>query len=297
MATLKKNPATGLMESYEPHFQLPVIHQRSITSLRFQSRPTALHTVALRHGRRLDFYARLTKSDEIAVTFHGANRRDKNIYPKFERVTSLHHEFPSHLAFADPTLLLDSQRNLLLGWYCGGPGWDPLADILLAIERAQARTGAKHVVFIGGSGGGFAALRASAMLPGSLAYVQSPATSIRNSLPNAKRTYFGLVWKDWDQERLIDAFPERFSMPEHYASFRPRNFVYYTQSTSDPYYIENHYVPFYTALGSTPSPDGPPSGRRWFSPYDGEKEGHGVMTPPEFRFHLHRALDWWRAAR
>ena len=144
------NPKSGLKENWDDHFKIPSVTQRSITSLRFNGQTTAVHTVPLENGLSLDFYARLGASDELVVTFHGAYRKDKYQYPRFERVQSLEGSFPAHIAFADPTLRLDRSQKMLLSWYLGGPGWDPMDDILKVIARAKGRSGAKHVVFIGG---------------------------------------------------------------------------------------------------------------------------------------------------
>lgn len=291
------NPKNGLREDWDAHFQVPSVHQRSITSLRLNGQSTAVHSVPLENGLTLDFYARLGRSDELVLTFHGAYRKDNYLYPRFERVKSLENAFPAHIAFADPTLRKDRSQKMLLSWYLGGPGWDPMDDILKVVMRAKGRTGAKHVLCIGGSGGGLAALRISAHIPGSLAYVQAPATDIHNCFPTAKANYFKTVWPGWDMDTLLDAFPERFNMPELYRRRPLENYVYYAQSSQDPHYITTHFEPFRKALGSTPTNDEEPAGRRWLAMYDGLEEGHGAMTPPEFRAHLDKALAWWRARR
>ena len=115
------NPKSGLQEEWDDHFQVPSVKQRSISSLRFNGQSTAVHTVPLANGLTLDFYARLGAADELAVTFHGAYRKDKYLYPRFERVQSLEKLFPAHIAFADPTLRMDRSKSMLLSWYLGGP--------------------------------------------------------------------------------------------------------------------------------------------------------------------------------
>lgn len=293
----RTNPKSGLVEDWDDHFAVPAVRQRSINALRFNGQSTAVHRVPLENGLTLDFYARLGRSDELVLTFHGAYRKDNYRYPRFERVQSLTNVFPAHIAFADPTLRLDRSKKMLLSWYLGGPGWDPMEDILKVIQRARGRTGSKHVLCIGGSGGGFAALRLSAHIPGSLAYVQAPATDIHNCFPTAKKNYFDAVWPGWDADALLDAFPERFNMPRLYRRRPTENFIYYAQSTRDPHYISTHFEPFRSALGATPTNDEEPPGRRWLAMYEGVQEGHGAMTPPEFSAHLERALAWWRARR
>jgi hypothetical protein len=291
------NPRSGLTEQWDSHFEVPSVAQRSLNALRFNGQTTAVHSVPLENRLTLDFYARLGRSDELVVTFHGAYRKDQYLYPRFERVRSLEKKFPAHIAFADPTLRLDPSKRMLLSWYLGGPGWDPMDDILRVITRAKGRTGSKHLLFIGGSGGGHTALRISAHVPGSLAYVQAPATDINRCFPTAKKNYFSTVWPQWDPERLLAGFPERFNMPRLYRRRRPDNFVYYAQSTRDPHYLETHFAPFRDELALSPSGADEPRGTTWLALYDGVKEGHGAMTPPEFSDHLVSALGWWRAKR
>ena len=205
------NPKSGLQEEWDDHFQVPSVKQRSISSLRFNGQSTAVHTVPLANGLTLDFYARLGAADELAVTFHGAYRKDKYLYPRFERVQSLEKLFPAHIAFADPTLRMDRSKSMLLSWYLGGPR---------ALQHARS--------------------------------VQAAPDG---------------------QLRLLRA--------EH-----PRSPL-----------LDTHFEPFRAALGATPTGEEEPRGKRWLALYEGQKEGHGAMTPPEFREHLARALTWWRARR
>lgn len=291
------SPRSGLREEWHDHFEVPSVTQRSITSLKFNGQTTAVHRVPLENGLTLDFYARLCASDELVITFHGAYRKEKYEHPRFERVRSLKGAVPTHIALADPTVLPRSEQEDAAGLvsrrpWLGSDGRHSQGD-----SPGEGAVRAKHVLFIGGSGGGHAALRMSAHLPGSLTYVQAPATDIHRCFPTAKKNYFETVWPGWDPESLLDAFPERFNMPELYRRRSPENFVYYAQSTRDPHYLETHFEPFRAATPEKPTGPAEPRGRRWLSLYEGAKEGHGAMTPPEFREHLDLALTWWRARR
>ncbi|MGP9787849.1 hypothetical protein ACT3UD_16260 [Glutamicibacter sp. 287] len=66
------NPKTGLTETFHDYYQAPLVHQKNIGTLRFQGQATAVHTVPMQDGLTLDFYARLNRSDELLVSFHGA---------------------------------------------------------------------------------------------------------------------------------------------------------------------------------------------------------------------------------
>lgn len=265
------------------------MQQRSIGALRLDGQPTAVHTAPIGNGLTLDWYSRLGKSEELVVTFHGANKAEKNIYPMFARVSSLRDKTNAMMAFADPTLMVDKSRRMLLSWYLGGPGWDPLPFILAAVKKAQGKTGAEHVAFVGGSGGGFAALRASAMVPGSMAFVQDPQTILARYIPHVLDRYFTTVWPGEDSERLIESAPERFDMVRHYEAQRPDNFVYYAQNDRDTPHVVKHFEPF-EQLDALP-------GQRVFALYRGATAGHGKINAAEFDHHYSEAVKHWRAYR
>ncbi|RWZ83809.1 hypothetical protein [Glutamicibacter sp. HZAU] len=291
------NPKTGLKESFDDFYKLPLVHQRNIGTLRLDGQPKAVHTVPIGSGRTLDFISLLGRNDELIVALHGANMAERNFYPRFERVNSLRTKTKALIAFADPTLKSDPDKNMLLSWFLGGPGWDPSIPILKVIEKAQRKVGAKHVAFIGGSGGGYAALRLSAMVPGSLAFVQDPQTVISNYLPKVVNRYFDTVWPSWNPQMLADAFPERFDMVRHYQELRPQNFVYYTQSRSDTMHYDSHYTPFKAAAGVKETQGMSRMRTRNFVLYDGEIPGHGNITPAEFDKFYTRAMNYWRENR
>ena len=296
-AATTKNPRTGLLESTHDYYKVPLVRQRGLGRLRFDGQMTAVHTAPFREGMTLDFYARLKRSDEIIVTFHGAGDLTKLTYPVFTRVKSLKQKAPAMMSFADPTMLLDPEHKMMLSWYLGGPGWDPLPTIINVIRKAMGKCGAKHIAFLGGSVGGFAALRASAMVPGSMAFVQDPQVTIAKYSTRVVQTYFDTAWPGWSHRSLMNAFPERFDMVRHYRTAQPRNFVYYAQNATDRSHILKHYEPFLDACGI--SGDDPVIRRRSrvFNRYDGEFSGHGKITAAEFDRFYEDALEGWRAFR
>lgn len=292
-----KNSRTGLQETWNDFYKVPLVHQKSVGTLRFNGQATAVHTAPIGGGLTLDFFAQLKPSDELVVTFPGAAKPGKNIYPLFNRVATFRGKVPAVMAFADPTINMDPGREVLLAWFLGGPDLDPAPLVLQAIRRAQGRTGAKHIVFVGGSGGGFPALRMSAMIPGSMAYIHEGTTSIARTLPVSSTRYFSKIWPGWDQQQLIHAFPERFDMVRHYRSYQPDNFVYFAQSEGDTRFREGHYAPLMDAMGVAGPAGVSRSGSRYFELYTGEVKGHGKVTPKEFRHHFGNAMDRWREWR
>lgn len=296
-APLAKNPRTGLLEGMHDYYQVPFVHQRGLGRLRFDGQLRAVHTSPYRNGLTLDFYSRLQRSDELVVTFHGAGDLSKLNYPVFTRISSLSKKAPAMMSFADPTMLVDPERKMMLSWYLGGPGWDPLPVIINVIRKALGKCGAKHVAFLGGSGGGFAALRASAMLPGSLAFVQDPQVTIAKYSTRVVQKYFDTVWKGWNAIELMDAFPERFDMARHYKVLQPQNYVYYAQNSTDRSHVLKHYDPFVEACGLSVGEPVLKGRRRFFNLYEGTNSGHGKITPEEFDRFYDEAFAWWRGKR
>lgn len=236
----------------------------------------------------LDYVGDLHPAEELFVTFAGAAPPEAP-RPYFQRVASMRSRGFSFIAFADPTLDVTTSKDTRIGWYAGGAAWDPMPDMLRIVRLAQTKIGAKNVSFHGASAGGFAALRASALVPESLAFVQDPQTKIANYYADHVDRYTTDLWPGWDIKTLTAAFPERVDMVRHYSAAKPQNWVYYRQSTGDPFHMENHYRPFAATLRD-------PSRAR-FALEDGEKSGHGMMTAVEYDLHLSRALYFWRENR
>lgn len=294
---MQVNPKTGLKEEVHSFYQVPLVHQRSVGSLKFNGQLQAVHRVPLHDGLSLDFYARLNRSDELIVTFPGAASAEKNIYPLFARIATFRQGTGPFMAFADPTIMMDKSRNMRLSWFLGGPGFDPTHAIVRAIRRAQGKTGAKHIVLVGGSGGGFAALRVASMIPGSLAYLHEGTTNMAKSIPTSVDRYFDTIWPDWNKDQLLQAFPERFDMVRHYTSSRPENTVYMVQSEDDSRFRTTQYNPFRHAMGVKSETGSTTDGRRKFVLYKGKIRGHGKVTANEFQHHFKNALEHWRTVR
>lgn len=290
------NPRSGLRESVYERLNIPHVQQTSVRALRLNGQKRAVHTVPLQNGLTLDFYADLGVSDELVVTFHGAMPRTLKDYPWFARIRSVAPKTKAMLAIADPTLQVDPKREMLASWYLGNPGWDPIYDILHLIRKAQGKTGAKYVAFIGGSGGAIPALRASALLPGSLAFIQDPRVTFSEMNHHIER-YFAKAWPGWDPQKMVSSFPSLFDMAAYYRDVQPKNFLYCTQNVLDQKYYESQFLPFAKALGVNGGLGISSNGRYEFMGYQGEKEGHGKITSQEFHKFYAAAFSGWRDRR
>lgn len=112
----------------------------------------------------------------LVVLFHGAIQRTKRKIPSFMPFRSgVTGQMAHQLSVADPTLHL--HPRLSLAWYAGAPGL-LLQNLLPPFFRSlHDALQVERTVFMGSSGGGFAALNYSWHLPGSLAVVQVPQTN------------------------------------------------------------------------------------------------------------------------
>lgn len=287
------NAISGLREGFNDFLQVPIVHQRNSVSPKFNGQVAAHHRVPIQNNLTMQFYSRLVRGDELFVIFHGAFRKGKDRYPRFDRVQTTNRMNVPFMSFADPTLALD--KTMLLAWFLGGEQWDPINDIVSLVLNAVRKSGSKRVVFIGGSGGGFAALRVSKEIPGSMAFVFSPQTDITRYIPGVVEKYFAVAWPKTSMADAIANDPRRFSLIEQYAESDSGNLVYYLQSLNDPDHIRDHYRPFKNQVGVSEASGLDSSSRMKFVLYDSALEGHGPPSADEFNAYLNDALEFYRA--
>lgn len=287
------NAQTGLEESWHDRFNIPEVHQKGLEGIRFDPHPVAIHKVPIDEVPSLDYYVKLAPAEELYVSLQGAVTPGKVRYPSFWRVMSMRHRVPAFMAIADPTLQLSDDEAFGLAWYTGGPGWDPMPQLARIVQQAMDHVGAKRVMFLGGSGGGFASLRLATLFPGSMAFAQDPQTAVIDYSPVHQNRLMRAAWNGADREAVIAEHPDRFDVRHVYSTQEPANFVYYRQSTSDSH-MRTHCEPFIEAVTET---DAMRAGRIRFAIEAGEREGHGAITEAEFDRHFNAAVSWWRAVR
>lgn len=287
------NENTGLRESWNDQLKLPIVHQLGIDRIRFDPYAVAIHEVPVEEVPHLDFYAKLAPSDELYVSLQGAVSPGKVRYPSFWRVSSMRKRVPAFLSISDPTLQLGDDEAFGLAWYTGGPEWDPMPQLARIVRQAMDHVGASRVMFLGGSGGGFASLRLATLFPRSMAFVMDPQTSVFDYYPGHQHRLMEAAWSGRPREEVIPSNPDRFDVQHVYRTRDPENFVYYRQSASDAKHMEQHYGPFVEAVRDT---TGVREGRFRFIVEDGEVEGHGKITPAEFDRHFAAAVAFWRNA-
>lgn len=152
----------------------------------------------------------------------------------------------NRIFISDPGLL--ASDNLGLAWYLGTKELD-LTDVLTKIVAAiQKRFGAKHLVFFGMSGGGFASLNFSHEFPGSLAVPVNPQTKILDYAPvhweAMARACLGAQSPD-EARLLLEEHPRADQRQVYGDDFH--NFVIYVQNSADAH-VSSQMVPWLDAV-------------------------------------------------
>lgn len=256
------------------------------------------HRHTFEGGRHLDALLINQGSDTLIVTFHGAANRDTWQLPRFERLQSTTPLGHSMLFLSDPALFID--YHVALAWYTGWEGVDlqpVLADWAL---RAARSVGANRIIFTGSSGGGFAALQVSALVPNSLCVPFNPQTSVYGYLEggtrySAQRAYVEWlrpefapegIWKiDWSKDWTASLGDEMSALRRY--SHPVGNFVLYADNPND-FHHEQHMVPLAQVMDDSGNSD-----RFRIHSYDGP-DGHNSPGSAVFNAVMGEALEWSR---
>ena len=213
-------------------------------------------------------------ADTLLVSFHPALQTADTSIPVFMGLGVTHETGAHRLFLSDPSLERDDQ--LRLAWHTGNYLQPLQRDLPEVIEHVRAQVGARHVVFYGTSGGGYAAMHYSTRFPGSLAVAVNPQTIITEYLPLAVGRYMETCWPrstwkvSWDLREMYEPWPG--------------NSVAYMQNRSDSH-VEKHLAPFLAATR-------PPRGALYM--LMGEW-GEGHKAPPKEQ--IARVLQEVAAAR
>lgn len=288
------NPITGIPDGYNAHFGVPVVHHRTIGRLRLTRQSFAENVVRMPGNKQFCFLSRLTTSDTLVVTFHGANMASKNQpYPRYERARTFMKTDASFACIADSTI---QDTDLLLAWYLGDQKHDPMDFIDVTVSRAMKKIGASRVIFVGGSGGGYAALRAALRTPNGHAFLESPRIFLDTAAERSMRLYLKQFWRGKTVPELQKLDPERFDSYRSQIAEAPAGKVYYLQGLYDPTFLWNEYR-LAKELAGLESPMGiSPTGSVRFELFESETEKHGPPPFEIFKQHWRQANDFFGTA-
>lgn len=230
--------------------------------------PTGVHSIT--DGREIiDFHYSDTSAPSLAVLFHGAVKAklipDLHL-PVFSGLKVPLGTQTDRLLFSDATMAVHQQ--LRLGWFCGTRSFNLAARIDQIIARIVHLKAYRRIVLMGGSQGGFAALRASRRLPGSVALVWNPQTRIEHFFyPTRVKDFARFCFAAPDYDMIPAALRQNREMDlthSYAGAGGAENYVFYMQNRCDPEHTEGHALPFGSAFDQPVAP--PQLGVQLFAP-------------------------------
>lgn len=227
------------------------------------------------------------RGNVLHVILHGAVRTDDR-YPRFDRVTTTARRRVPFVCIADP--FLRRNGDVLLAWYAGSADFDYTPHLIEIVRRAMEACGATRVLFVGGSGGGFASMQLASQLENAFAFVLSPQTRVTRYYPGPVKAYVDAAFPGLSPKDAEEAYPDRLSVIDVFATGRFAGLgVYYLQNRLDRFHVEHHLEPLANLL-RVPIAGGRSKDGRVEVTLEDMGEGHMPPTPAQFDGHLHRAL-------
>ncbi len=186
----------------------------------------------------------------LVISFHGAvdrATRSVPVFPAFMR--DLGGEV-SQLSVSDPSMLKEGAFGL--SWYAGHQGFPSQVILSLLFERIVEAFEFSRVVFLGSSGGGFASLFYSSLIPGSIAIAVAPQTSMHAYYAGHIKRYREGCWPSVASDEELSGvictdLCERYARPM-------QNLVIYLQSAGDHFHFRTQLIPFLNAVSKTRTP-------------------------------------------
>ncbi|WP_148648308.1 hypothetical protein [Sphingobium cupriresistens] len=221
-----------------------ISHSALDTFLEIESVKEGIHEIQ-DEGHRVHFLFRDNKSRNLLVFFHGAmpdDKLDNYTLPVFSGVKIADKADADRMLISDTTLSL-SDDKLKLGWFSGNASYNFFKTIQAVIAKVASTY--DRVIFIGGSGGGFASLRSSALIPGSTALVWNPQTNIAKYHRKAVSHYGKECFGNEDFEAIDPALKaaRHSNLCDLYAEPRDNKIIYF-QNGTDSLHVRQHAGPF-----------------------------------------------------
>lgn len=221
-------------------------------------------------------FSPIKDSNTLVVVLHGAADQGVQL-PWLSGVGITKDLSVSRLFISDPSLYLD--ENLRLGWFSGNRFQPNLQEDLIGIfKKFVDASKSKKIIFLGGSGGGFASLFFSNYIKNSTALVFNPQTIIKNYPKIAVDSWLNLAWEKEDlsevkKECIID-------LTELYKNSNNENNIIYLQNSTDNH-VHLHAQPFIENY----------SGNNLYYLEDNWGDGHVPPPKETIRYFLEMAIS------
>lgn len=224
------------------------------------------------------FLSQVSSGRTLNVMFHGATDRSRNAMPRFERLRSMEALGTGPTVFvSDPCLDLDASQ--ILTWYLGSEDLNLHEFIAREIDLLADRLGCDRILYVGNSGGGFAALQAASYSSISGVVAFNPQIQIDRYVPRIAETSQDVIFGKPSVSN-DPTLRSRVDVIQRYSDIDFDKNVYFIQNTGDEMHYENHFKPFRAAFMSSLRAEK----LRSITPYLGP--GHRVPPPAEYVEHV-----------
>lgn len=187
-------------------------------------------------------------TDVLIVALHGALIRNQVELPRFEWLAALESRNDHKLFLADTAL--SHSEILTLGWFIGNEKDDLTKKLAEYIKHITKELGIKKTIFVGSSGGGYAALAIATYIENSNVVAFTPQTDVWKFSKGHTKNLLSESFSEYqDEHELSRLYPERFSLIERYKKSDRLNKFIYIQNTGDVDHLNTHFKPFAQSLG------------------------------------------------
>lgn len=218
----------------------------------------------------------------LSVQLHGSTPRKDVTLPIFPRwnwgkVLGAH-----VLSICDPTIYKDN--SLEIGWYLGNRNENVTLGIVAIAQHFAKIIGLPddHIIFSGGSGGGFASLQAAAVAKSGRAIASNPQIDLSQFKSVHVKNYIDKVSGCSSLQDVESVFAQRWNVIRSLQESREKGNnpkIVFVQNRNDLAHYRKHYTPFAKAFCLSLFDDQSVSGNFMSILYDGP-EGH-KMDPSE----------------
>lgn len=232
-----------MIDGWDAQHQAPVRIWTSIGDIQIDGRQR--HVVAPDQDEYpLDCLVDPRDSRTLVVALHGALNREVYSLPRFEWRATLEHRAESLMFLSDTAI--EPGNDLKLAWYTGDASDDLTVRYAALVQRVAAQCGAEQIVFLGFSGGGFAALALATLLEGSMALAFSPQVAIGSYYRVFADAYADVLFPEFSSFDAVEsALGPRLSLLERYKDVQVSANFLYVQNSGDAHHMNNHYRPFH----------------------------------------------------
>jgi pimeloyl-ACP methyl ester carboxylesterase len=176
----------------------------------------------------------------LFITFHGAVDRKTREVPSFLGFFADLKNKAHQLNVSDPAMLRDGEHAI--SWYAGHKGLHLQKILPVLFRNLQTALDIDRVVFLGSSGGGFAALFYGWQHPGSVVLAANPQTDLTKYYKFGVDAYRAGCWPDLPLDADLSQVVTT-DVGSLYAQKVPST-VIYVQSAMDPFHLGQHMAPF-----------------------------------------------------